>query len=96
MTTQTGQSGIFAVGPPPQSGDSTGILRWCTRLFAFLATFLQGPEFSGVTLVRIDVALPADFKAQDGMLIYAGAGTLGASTGLYLRDGGAWKLIAAA
>jgi len=87
---------LFAVGSPPQSGDATGLLRWCGRLFVFLQEFLRGPEFSGLTLQRIDTPPAADFKAEDGMLMYAGAGVLGTSRGLYLRDGGAWKLIAAA
>jgi hypothetical protein len=95
MTMQTGMSAFFAVGAPPQGGDFTGLLRWCSRLFVFLQQFLAGPEFNGVTLTRIDAPPPADFKAQDGMLIYAGPGALGASAGLYLRDGGSWKLISA-
>jgi hypothetical protein len=70
-----------------------GILRWCNRLFTFLTQFLRGPEFAMVRLTRTDAALPADFKAQDGMLMYAGAGVLGASAGLYVRDGGTWKQI---
>ncbi len=93
MTMQTGMATLFAVGPPPQGGDSVGILRWCNRLFVFLTKFLRAPEFSVVRLMRNDAALPADFKAQDGMLMYAGAGVLGAGAGLYVRDGGTWKQI---
>jgi hypothetical protein len=93
MTMQTGMSALLGVGPPPQSGDATGILRWCARLFAFLERFTRQPEFSGVTLTLVNPELPADFKAQDGMLMYAGPGTLGVAGGLYLRDAGAWKLI---
>jgi len=96
MTLRAGMSALFAVGAPPQGNDAVGIVRWCARLFEFLQQFLRGPEFPGLTLQRIDVAPAADFKAQDGMLMYAGAGVLGASAGLYLRDGGAWKLISAA
>lgn len=96
MTTQKGMSSLFAVGAPPQSGDAVGIVRWCGRLFSFLQEFLPAPEVSGLTLRRIDSPPSADFKAADGMLMYAGAGVLGASQGLYVRDGGAWKLIAAA
>jgi len=96
MTLRTGMTALFAVGPPPQGADVLGIGRWCTRLFEFLQQFVRRPEVAGLTLQRIDAALPADFKAQDGMLMYAGAGVLGAGAGLYLRDGGAWKLISAA
>jgi hypothetical protein len=94
VSTQTEMAGLMLVGPPPQGGDSVGILRWCNRLFAFLTQFLREPEFSVVRLTQNDAVLPADFKAQDGMLMYAGAGMLGASAGLYVRDGGTWKKIA--
>jgi hypothetical protein len=95
MTTNRDMVGLFAVGAPPQGVGADGLLRWCGRLFNFLDAFLRGPRFAGLTLSRVDITLPADFKAEDGMLMYAGAGTLGASTGLYLRDGGTWKLITA-
>jgi hypothetical protein len=87
---------LFNVGPPPQGGDTTGLLRWCGRLFNFLDQFLRGPRFAGMTLTRVELVMPADFKAEDGMLMYAGAGTLGPTTGLYLRDGGVWKKVTAA
>jgi len=95
VTTQTGMAAIFAVGAPPQSGDGIDILRWCGRLFYFLQQFVQGPEFSIVTLQRVDAPPPANFKPQDGMLMYVGPAVLGANAGLYLRDGGAWKLVSA-
>jgi hypothetical protein len=96
MTLRTGMTALFAVGPPPQGGDVLGLVRWCTRLFEFLQQFVRRPEVSGLTLQRIDAAPAADFKAVDGMVMYAGPGVLGAGGGLYLRDGGTWKLISAA
>jgi hypothetical protein len=91
VTLKTDQAGLFSVGAPPQSGDLIGVLRWCNRLFVFLAAFLRRPEFPGMVLTRIDAASLDEFKAEDGMLIYAGPGVLGVSEGLYLREAGVWK-----
>lgn len=93
MTLRTDMSGLFAANASPQSVTPEGIVRWVGQAFANLRQFLIGPEFSSVLLLRVDVTLPTDFKPEDGMLIYAGAGVLGSSAGLYLRDGGAWHKV---
>ena len=94
MTLKTDMAGLFSVGAPPQSGDLLGILRWCSRLFSFLQAFLRRPEFPGVVLTRIDASNIDEFKAEDGMLIYAGPGVLGPQEGLYVHESGVWKKLA--
>ncbi len=93
MTLKTDPAGLFSVGAPPQSGDMLGILRWCNRLFVFLQGFLRRPEFPGLVLTRIDATTIPEFRPEDGMLIYAGPGTLGPSEGLYIREAGVWKRL---
>lgn len=94
MTLKQDQTGLFSVGAPPQSGDVQGVLRWCSRLFNFLAGFLRRPEFAGITLTRIDSDQWEEFKPEDGMLVYVGPGVLGPQEGLYLRESGTWKKVA--
>lgn len=96
MTTQTEFAALFSIGAPPQAGGVVGVLRWCDRLFSFLSGFLRQPEFAGVVLTRVDFALPTDFKARNGMLMYGGPGVFGANEGLYVYEAGAWKKVTTA
>lgn len=93
MTLKSDMAGLFSVGAPPQSGDVLGVTRWCARLFNFLQSFLRRPEFPGLVLSKIEANVWPEFKAEDGMLIYAAAGVLGANAGLYFRDGGTWRKL---
>lgn len=90
MTLKADNAGMFSVGAPPQGGDLIGVLRWCNRLFNFLSSFMRRPEFPGLVLSRIDLDSIDEFKAEDGMLIYAGPGVLGPQEGLYIHESGAW------
>jgi len=94
VTLKTDMAGLFSVGAPPQSGELSGLLRWCARLFNFLQGFLRRPEFPGIVLTRIDATNIDEFKPEDGMLIYAGPGTLGPQEGLYVHEAGVWKKLA--
>jgi hypothetical protein len=94
MTLKTDNAGMFSVGAPPQGGDVVGVLRWCNRLFVFLANFLRRPEFPGVVFSRIDATNLEEFKAEDGMMIYAGPGVLGPQEGFYVHEAGLWKKLA--
>lgn len=90
---ETGAS-IFAVEPAPQGNDVQALASWADVMFRRLEAILRRPEFPGIVLTRLDALLQPEFKAQDGMVIYAGPGTLGPQEGLYVRESGVWKKLA--
>ena len=90
------EAALFVVDHPPQDGaPAEAYGRWAQLMFERLAAFMRRPEFPGVVLTRLDAAIqPEFFKAEDGMLIYAGPGVLGPQEGLYIRESGQWKKLA--
>jgi hypothetical protein len=94
LNTNTPDNVLYTPDPAPFSGQVEGVIAWCWREFAKLAGFLRRPQFPGIILMRIESVNYAEFKPQDGMLIYAGPGVLGPQEGLYIRESGAWKKIA--
>lgn len=88
------EGALFYAESEPQSGAVADVTSWAARMFTRLDAFLRRPEFPGIVLTRLDATTIPEFKAQDGMLIYAGAGTLGPQEGLYIRESGVWKKIA--
>ena len=95
MTLKSSEPGaLFFADPPPQTGSVQELSAWADRTFQTLQWFLRRPEFPGIVLSRLDSILDPEFKAEDGMLIYAGPGTLGPQEGLYIRELNTWKKIA--
>lgn len=89
------ESALFYAENPPQTGEAPLLANWADAMFRRLAGFLRRPEFPAIVLTRIDTVLqPEFFKAEDGMLIYAGSGVLGPQEGLYVRESGTWKKLA--
>lgn len=87
-----GLTALFYADEPPQVAG--GVIDWAYRQFVALQAFLRRPEFPAIVLSRIDALVHEEFKAEDGMLVYAGPGTLGPQEGLYIRESGVWKKIA--
>lgn len=92
MTLKTDLVATFSVGVAPSN--LGGLVVWCNRLFNWLSNFLRRPEFPGIVLSRIETVLQPEFKAEDGLLIYAAPGVLGPQEGLYIRELGTWKKLA--
>jgi len=93
------EAALWYVDPPPQTGKLENLAQWAYLLLDRLANFLRRPEFPGIVLVKLDATVQAEFKPEAGLLVYAGAGTLGPQEGLYVYEGtpgagGAWKKIA--
>jgi hypothetical protein len=88
-------SALYQAEPAPYAAtEPPTIVRWAANEFSKLARFLRRPEWPGVVFTRIDSAADPDFKPQDGMMVYCGAGVLGPQEGFYVRESGAWKKIA--
>jgi hypothetical protein len=84
---------LFHVDPPPHG--LVDFRAWTFETLQRLERFLRTPEFAGVMFARIDTVVdPLLFKAEDGMMIYAGPGVLGPQEGFYVRESGAWKKVA--
>lgn len=95
MTLKASEPGaLFFAEPPPVTGSVADLASWADQLFRRLDAFLRRPEFPGLVLSVIQTTLDPEFKAEDGFLIYAGAGVLGPQEGLYIREGGTWKKLA--
>lgn len=89
------EAALWVADQPPMAGSSPEVYaRWAQRMFERLADFLRRPEFPAIVLTRLDAVVQPEFKPEDGMLVYAGPGTLGPQEGLYVRESGAWKKIA--
>jgi hypothetical protein len=87
------ESALFYADPPPQTGNVHDVVRWADLLFRRLEAFVRRPEFNGVVFSLLEPTAVEEFKAEDGLMVYVGAGVFGPNEGLYLREGGTWKKI---
>lgn len=85
---------LFFADAPPQSGNLRDVVSWADRQFQALAIFMRRPEFAGVVFTRVDTTVAEEFKAENGLMLYAGPGVLGPQEGFYVREGNSWKKLA--
>lgn len=93
------QAALFFVDPPPQTGKLADTNAWLYETLTKLQGFLRRPEFSAVVYSKLDSIVAPEFKPESGMMVYAGAGTLGPQEGFYVYEGrpgagGSWKKLA--
>jgi hypothetical protein len=92
-TVTTEENALFYAEPPPQFGGVDELRAWSFRQFERLQQWTRRPQTAGVVFSKITSAVQEEFKAEDGLMIYAGSGVLGPQEGLYVREGAVWKKV---
>jgi hypothetical protein len=93
-TIKTEENALFYAEPPPQYGDADETRAWAFRQFERMQQWSRRPQAAGFVFSRINSTIDPEFKAEDGLMIYAGAGVLGPQEGVYIREAGTWKKLA--
>jgi hypothetical protein len=93
-TVTTEENALFYAEPPPQTGDTAEVVAWAFRQFERVQQWSRRPQAAGFVFSRIMSSIDPEFKAEDGLMIYAGAGVLGPQEGVYIREAGTWKKLA--
>jgi hypothetical protein len=85
---------LFIPSPPPQ-GDvaASDVVAWASENFERLAMFLRQPEVMILVLTQFEAANWAEFKPENGMLVYVNANVLGPQEGVYIYEESAWKKL---
>jgi hypothetical protein len=92
-TVTTEENALFYAEPPPQTDDVQALRAWTFRQFERLQSWSRRPQAAGFVFSMITSNIDPEFKAEDGLMLYAGPGVLGPNEGIYVREGGTWKKV---
>ena len=94
MALPTGRRLLFIPDPPPLGAPTTAeVVSWVFTQFERLADVLRGPEVMFLILTEYESPNWAEFKPQNGMLVYVNAGVLGPQEGVYIYEENKWRKL---
>jgi len=91
MTLPTEKADALFTPEPVTGTGPSAIAAWASRQLDRLATYLRTPEVARMRFAPMAALPEPGERPIDGMVVYGLAGVYGATEGLYLYTGGAWK-----